>query len=122
MLKRNFVATKDVLCRDKNKHVCRDKTNKHTLVATKDVFCHDKPVFVTIKHDKTFVATKMIFVAAPANDKTQHYTDRQRQTDFCIKMDSGESHFNVLVTRGRGAGGGGGGGNVTKTMFTDHNF
>ena len=66
------------------------------------MFCYDKPVFATIKHDKTFVATKMIFVAAPANDKTQHDTDLQRQTDFCIKMDSGESHFNVLVTGGGG--------------------
>ena len=31
---------------------------KHTFVATKDVFCCDK----------TFVATKNILVAAPAND------------------------------------------------------
>ena len=37
-----FVATKDVFCRDKHKHG----------------FCRDK----------TFVATKMILVAAPAND------------------------------------------------------
>ena len=41
-----FVATK---------YFCRDK---YTCVATKDVFCHDK----------SFVATKMILMAAPAND------------------------------------------------------
>ena len=39
----------------RQKYACRDKT----FVATKDVFCHDKHVFV---------ATKMILVAAPAND------------------------------------------------------
>ena len=66
-----LVATK-IFCR-----------GKYTFVATKDVFCHDKHVFVTwlsrqtrvpppfqtrVCRDKTFVATKVILVAAPANN------------------------------------------------------
>ena len=50
---------------------CRDK---HTLIATKDVFWCDKHVFVATKLLrclKTFVAAKMILVAAPANDRNQ---------------------------------------------------
>ena len=43
--------------------VCRDK---QTFVATKDVFCRDKHMFDT--QSKTFVATKIMLVAAPAND------------------------------------------------------
>ena len=36
-----------------------------------------------------------------------------RQNDFCIKMGSDESHFNVLlIVRDK----------VTKTVSTDHNF
>ena len=42
--------------------VCRDK---QTFVATKDMFCLDKHMFDT--QSKTFVATKMILVAAHAN-------------------------------------------------------
>ena len=48
------------------------------FVTTKHVFCHDKSMPVETKLllpgqtrvccDKTFVATKMILVAAPAND------------------------------------------------------
>ena len=59
------------------------------FVAAKQVFCHDKSMLVTTKHlshkhnfdmtkvlswqayfccDKTFVATKMILVAAPTSD------------------------------------------------------
>ena len=45
------------------KYACRDKT----FVATKDFFCRNKHVFVATS-DKTFVATKMILVAAPASD------------------------------------------------------
>ena len=38
---------------------CRDKSHdKHTFVVTKEVVCHDK----------TFIAMKMILVAAPTND------------------------------------------------------
>ena len=48
-------ATNIILSRQK---VC---CGKHTFVATKDVFRRDKHVFV---------ATKMIPVAAPANDRT----------------------------------------------------
>ena len=55
-----LVATKLCLSRQK---FCRDK---HTFVATKDVFCR-KIMFVAT--NKTFVATKMIIVAAPANDR-----------------------------------------------------
>ena len=62
-----------------NYHFCRDKhvynfvaaKLKNMLVATKDVFCDDKHAFVATKRvcrDKTFVATKMVLVAAPAND------------------------------------------------------
>ena len=47
--------------RDKTKYFCCDK---YTSVATKDMFCRNKHTFV--KH--VFVATKMIFVAALAND------------------------------------------------------
>ena len=62
-LSHTFVATKDVFCRDKSKlirqnYVCRDT---HTFVETKDVFCRHK----------TFVATKMILGAAPANNTVQ---------------------------------------------------
>ena len=77
--KYNFVATKVLsqqtyFCRDKRR-ICVDK---HIFVATKDVFCRDKHVFATkplsrVCH-KTFVATKMILVVAPANDKQQTVT------------------------------------------------
>ena len=46
----------------------------HTFVAKKDVFCHDKHVFVAttpllqLLSGKTFVATNMILMAAPASD------------------------------------------------------
>ena len=74
------------------KHVCNFffffffLSRQNNLVATKDVFCRDKYVLITTKAgfvttciflsrqktcfdvDKTFVATKMILVAAPAND------------------------------------------------------
>ena len=48
-VKTNLILSWQQLCHD-----------KHIFVATKDVFC--------VCHDKTFVATKMILVAAPAND------------------------------------------------------
>ena len=54
-----FVATNIILSQQ---NFCHDK---HTFVVTKDLFCHDKHIC----HDKTFVTTKMILVAAPANDK-----------------------------------------------------
>ena len=77
--KLTFVTTKHVFCRDKSMLVRTTKlsqqknivaTNvlfvqqkfccsKHTFVMTKDVFCYDKHMFVM---------TKMILVAAPAND------------------------------------------------------
>ena len=51
--------------------------DKHTFVATKDVFCRDKNVFVATNkitracRDRTFVATKIILVATPANNTSQ---------------------------------------------------
>ena len=58
--KHTVVAAKDVFCRDKSKLVETKKHvwRTHTFVVTKDVFCRDK----------SFVATKMILLAAPAND------------------------------------------------------
>ena len=44
------------------------------FVSTKDVFCRNKDVFVAMNTcfclDKTFVATKMILVASPANERS----------------------------------------------------
>ena len=51
-----FVATKTNL--SQQKYVCRNK---------KDMFCYDKHI--------CFVVTKMILVAAPANDTTMLLTD-----------------------------------------------
>ena len=71
--KRCVLLRQSHVCCDKSMHpsrqnyVCCDKTilsqqfffrDKHTFVTTKNVFCHDK----------TFVATKMILLAAPTND------------------------------------------------------
>ena len=44
---------------------------------------------------------------------TCHYTDSHHQNDFCIKMGSDESHFNVSV---------GSDGQSHKTVSTNHNF
>ena len=80
--KMSFVMTKVCLswqnfCRDKHMfvmtNICRNKSKlclsrqtfchgKHTSVATEDMFCQDK----------TFVATKLIFVAVPTNGTKQH--------------------------------------------------
>ena len=65
--KHTFVTTKDVFCPDKHdksklvatKVFCRDK---HIFVATEDMFCRDKHMIV---------ATKIILMAAPANDTFQ---------------------------------------------------
>ena len=70
----SFVATK--VCLSRQNSVCR---YKHTLVATKDVLCRVRHVLVATKayfcreerrvcRDRTFVATKIILVAASAND------------------------------------------------------
>ena len=89
---RSFVATKLCLlqqncCHDRHmfvaENICRDKC----FVATK-IFCHDKHNFVTTKayffRDKrhvllrqtcllrqNFVATEMVLIAAPANDRSE---------------------------------------------------
>ena len=44
---------------------------------------------------------------------TYHYTDSHHQNDFCIKMGSDDSHFNVSV---------GSDGQSHKTVSTNHNF
>ena len=53
-----------------DKHFCRDKgfvaESILLLRQKKDVFCRDK---TRVCVDKTFVATKIILVAAPANDR-----------------------------------------------------
>ena len=87
-----FIMTKHFFCHDKSRQnfchdkimfaatkiFCHDKHNfvmtklQHTFVVTKDMFCCNKHVFCHDKqvcHDKFFVATKMILVAAPANDR-----------------------------------------------------
>ena len=74
----SFVATKVCLSWQK---FCRGKhvfvATKHVFVETKDVFCRDKRMLVETKRlsrqtrvclEKTFVATKIILVAAPASD------------------------------------------------------
>ena len=75
----SFVATNT--CLSQQTHVCHDNIfccdkhdfvfchGKHTFAMTRDTFCHN--TFVTTKclwPDKTFVVTKTILVAAPAND------------------------------------------------------
>ena len=55
-----------------SRHVCHDK---HLFVATKHVFCHDTNMLVVtnvlwrknVCRNKTFVATKMVLVAALAS-------------------------------------------------------
>ena len=75
-----FVTTIHVFCRDKSMLVA-NRTFVATFVAT-EIFCHDKHNFVATKtfvtasiflsRQKTcFVATKMILVAAPANDSVR---------------------------------------------------
>ena len=75
-----------LFCRDKSKFVATKLSSQrqtrvrrdHSFVALSIVlsrqayFCHDKRVFCRDKH-KTFVATKMIRVAASASDKIQPY-------------------------------------------------
>ena len=82
---KSFVTTSLLLSRQTR--VCRDKTcflsqqkhtcllqqkfchGKHTFVVTKDVFCRNKHVCL----DKKFVATKIILVADPTNDRGWGY-------------------------------------------------
>ena len=60
----NVLSRQTILSQQKFCHV------KHTFVATKDVLCHNKHVFAAhVCHDKTSVMTKMILMAAPANDR-----------------------------------------------------
>ena len=79
---KSFITTSLLLSRQTC--VCRDKTcllsqqkytcllqqkschGKHTFVVTKNVFCRNKHTFVSTKK---FVATKIILVADPTNDR-----------------------------------------------------
>ena len=65
-----FVATK-IFCRDKHNFAMTKL--QHTFVVTKDMFCCNKQVFCRDKQvcvlTKKIVATKMILVEAPANDR-----------------------------------------------------
>ena len=119
-------ATKLYFCRNetfvmtnisRDKHACHDKTfvatntcllrqkfchDKHIFVATKDLFCLDKHMFLATNY-KTFVPTKMILVAAPANDSghTQPFCaglPRWDTVEAEIKVPSVENteHTNVL--------------------------
>ena len=66
-LSRQFFIATNVILLTRQAYFCRDKhlsqqkfcRGKHTFVATKDMFCCDKHVSV---------ATKIILMAAPAND------------------------------------------------------
>ena len=78
-----FVASK-IFCCDKHNFVATKILSQQmfcfgrdTLVMTKEVFCRDKSMLVATEllsrqtcvcHDKTFVAIKMILVAALTND------------------------------------------------------
>ena len=75
--KHTFVATNIILscqnifclkyaCRDKHVFVATNICLDKRFVTTK-IFCRDKHNFVC--RDKTFVKTKMMLVAAPANDR-----------------------------------------------------
>ena len=87
-----FVVTK-VSLPVATKYYGRDK---HTFVATKDVFCRDKSKLVTTKllwqqnyvcRDKSFVAKKLILMAAPANDtKVVHCSLLWLDSSCCIAV------------------------------------
>ena len=68
-----MLVTKQIcLSQHSQKYACRDKTCLSQqifacFVPTKDVFCRDRHVFC--RERRVSVATKMILVAAPANDK-----------------------------------------------------
>ena len=82
-----FVATnvcRDMFCHHKNILSWR------TYFFSRQNFCHDKHTFVATKHafcrDKSFVATKLILVTAPANDTPQYCWKRscwKKQTNKC---------------------------------------
>ena len=59
-----FVATKHMFCRDKNMLVVTKRLSQQTLVCCDKSFVAASILF----HDKMFVATKMILVAAPTSD------------------------------------------------------
>ena len=106
--KHTFVTPKDVFCHDKHmfvtqKYACHDKTkifvvtsfvvakifccDKHNSVATKLLswqayFCRGKRCVLSqqtrVCRDKTFVMTKMILVAAPANDNWARFWENRK--------------------------------------------
>ena len=85
---KTFVATN--ISRDKHNFGC---SGKLTFVATKmclfrQNICLDKHAFVVrnICCDKRFVATKMIVMAAPANDTSQPRTGIVLQSSACLQQ------------------------------------
>ena len=110
--KYHFLSQQTRVCRDKKrlllrqKYACRDKTffstklcyvmtkvlSPQISVLTNDVFCHDKYVFV---------ATKMILVAAFANDMYTVYCVFLHFFSSCIANKNGndrQSFDNILPT------------------------
>ena len=74
-----FVATKHVFCRDKSMLVAtkllspQTRVCRHIFATIFLYFCRDKR---RVCCDKTFVATKMIHVATPANDRKTAIVNR----------------------------------------------
>ena len=97
-----FVMTKHVFCHDK--YACHDKS-KHVFVTT-NICCDDffvktniilsRQKFCRSKH--TFVATKIMFVAAPANDPNECLTTHlvpfvsQSRRSCQLGLSSGSPH------------------------------
>ena len=71
----SFVTTK--VCLSQQTRVCRDKLVAINIILSRQRFCHGKHTFVVFCRDKhkTFVATKIIFMAAPANDSSRASVD-----------------------------------------------
>ena len=73
--RQNIHHDKYFFCRDKHTF-CRDI---HTFVATRHGFCRDKSMLVAtntcLLSIKTFVATKLVFVAASAIDTPSHFQE-----------------------------------------------
>ena len=100
----SFVATKVCLLRQ---NVCSDK---HIFVATN--ICRDKHNFaslllsrqIRVCRDKTFVVTKIILVAAPANDFRAHLQIRHSTSVHIKNNNSNTTYLQVnRVTSKRGS-------------------
>ena len=95
-----------MFCHDKHTFVARKVSfsHKHTFVRTKAVFCRVKHVSVTTK---LFLATQMILVAAPANDREE---GERGEGSKIGARDMGKKEGGEEDRRKRDGGGGGGGG------------